>query len=125
MPKAALSRLSLTRLVKHFSTGSQAATTVSEPASTSFAPVSKAPMQTWQQERETAQTLRGTLQGYVSDMEALGQIHPVPSGLTDGPEPMTCAFLDHSCTVLKQHIKEFESLYLSEFENNMGKTAER
>lgn len=82
-------------------------------------------MQTWQHERETAQTLRGTLEGYVSDMEALRQIHPVPSGLTDSPEPMTCAFLDHSCTGLKQHIKEFESLYPSEYEQNMGDTAER
>lgn len=110
MSKAAHSRFSLIRLVKHFSTGSQSANTAIKPSSGPLAPVSEAQLQAWQCEWETAQTLRDTVQGYVSGMKALGQGHAIPSGYPDNEEPWSCPY-DHDCSQLQDRIEEFDKLY--------------
>ena len=67
-------------------------------------------MQAWQCERETAQTLRDTVQGYVSEMKDLGQSHALPSGCPDNEEPWSCLY-NHNCSQLQDRIEEFDKLY--------------
>jgi len=71
-------------------------------------------VQAWQSERQTAQSLRDFVQGYVSEMQALGSGHAIPSGYADNEEPWSCPY-DHNCSQLQHRLEEFDKHYPVEY----------
>jgi hypothetical protein len=129
MPASTGSRFSLTDLGKslvsrlpHSSKKAPRSNVSTSLTTSTRVPESQSQTQGWQQwqiELKTAATLRDILKGYLSEMEALGQHHAVPTGLTDDPEPLYCKFMDHSCPELREHVKEFSSHYPTHYREEL------